>query len=76
MNWEERIVSDPMVMVGQPVVRGTRLTVEFIVGLLAEGWTTSRVLRSYPRLTRADVLACLSYAREQVAETRVYPLPR
>jgi uncharacterized protein (DUF433 family) len=71
MDREARIVTDPAIMVGQPVVRGTRLTVEFVLGLLAEGWTTSRIMRSYPRLKKEDILACVRYAQERVAEGQV-----
>jgi uncharacterized protein (DUF433 family) len=74
MDQSGRIVADPRVMVGQPVVKGTRLTVEFILGLLAEGWTVQRILKPYPRLTKADALACVVYARDLVSEVRVYPL--
>ncbi|MCR3883692.1 MAG: DUF433 domain-containing protein [Methanothrix sp.] len=48
-------------MAGKPVVRGTRLAVEFVIGLLAQGWSESEVLRNYPGLTSEDVQACLSY---------------
>jgi uncharacterized protein (DUF433 family) len=74
MNWEERIVIDPMVLAGKPVIRGTRLAVEFIVELLAQGWTESDVLRNYPGITREDILACLGYASAQLHAERVYPL--
>lgn len=62
MDWHDRITIDPGVLVGKPVVRGTRLAVEFIVGLLAEGWSEAEILRNYPGLTREDVLACRAYA--------------
>ena len=58
----ERIVIDPNVLVGKPVVKGTRIAVEFIVGLLAQGWTIEDVLKEYSHLAREDVLACLAYA--------------
>ena len=48
MSWQDRIVVDPNVMVGKPVVRGTRLTVEFIIGLLAQGWNETDILENYP----------------------------
>lgn len=57
MNWEERIVTNPKVMVGKPVVRGTRITVEFILGRFADGWTERNVLESYPHLTLEDIRA-------------------
>jgi len=74
MTWEDRIALDPAVMVGKPVVKGTRLTVELIVGLLADGWSQDEVLENYPGLTREDILACLDYARDRLRGERVYPL--
>lgn len=62
MNWEERIIVDPKILVGKPVIRGTRLAVEFIVDLLAEGWTEAQIIENYPGITHDDVLACLTYA--------------
>jgi len=50
MTWQERITIDPAVMVGKPVVKGTRLTVEFVIDLLARGWKTEDVLVNYPGL--------------------------
>jgi uncharacterized protein (DUF433 family) len=55
-----RIVLDPNVMVGKPVICGTRITVELVIGLLAQGWTEQEILDAYPHLTREDVLACLA----------------
>jgi len=74
MNWQERIVIDPGILVGKPVVKGTRLAVEFIVDLLAQGWTEAQVLQNYPGLTREDIQACLSYASAVLRAERVYPL--
>jgi uncharacterized protein (DUF433 family) len=68
-----RIVLDPQVLTGKPVVRGTRLSVEFIVGLLAEGWSEAEILENYPNLQRDDIRACLAYARDALASERVYP---
>jgi uncharacterized protein (DUF433 family) len=75
MPWQERITLDPAVLAGKPVVRGTRLSVEFIVGLLGQGWTEADILRNYPGLTHDDVVACLDYAGEVLRAERVYPLP-
>jgi uncharacterized protein (DUF433 family) len=72
MMWEDRIIADPAVLVGKPVIRGTRLAVEFVVGLLAQGWTEAEVLRNYPGIAREDVLACLAYAQERMKDDRVY----
>lgn len=57
----ERIVMNPKVMVGKPVVRGTRLTVQYILGLLAHGATMDEILQEYEGLTRKDILACLVF---------------
>jgi uncharacterized protein (DUF433 family) len=62
LDWQERIVVAPDVLVGKPIVRGTRLAVEFIIDLLAQGWTEAELLRNYPGLTHEDVQACLGYA--------------
>jgi uncharacterized protein (DUF433 family) len=62
--------------VGKPVIKGTRLAVEFIVDLLANGWTEDEVLRNYPGLTREDIHACLAYASQLLHEEKVYPLKK
>jgi len=72
MNWQERIVIDPGILVGKPIVKGTRLAVEFIVDLLGQGWTEAEILRNYPGLTHSDVQACLSYASAMLRMERVY----
>jgi uncharacterized protein (DUF433 family) len=58
-----RIVLDPAVLTGKPVIRGTRLSVDFIIGLMADGWAEADILRNYPGITREDIAACLLYAR-------------
>jgi uncharacterized protein (DUF433 family) len=74
MGWRDRIMIDPEVLVGKPVIKGTRLAVEFIVGLLAQGWSEADILQNYPGLTREDILACLSYASDALHAERVYPV--
>jgi uncharacterized protein (DUF433 family) len=74
MKWEDRIAASPDVLVGKPVVKGTRLSVEFIVNLLADGWTQAQILDSYPNLKSEDIRACLAYARELLQEEKVIPL--
>jgi uncharacterized protein (DUF433 family) len=59
---EQRIVLDPAVLAGKPIVRGTRLSVEFIIGLMADGWSEADVLANYPGLTREDIAACKAAA--------------
>jgi uncharacterized protein (DUF433 family) len=75
MPLSERIVVDPEVLAGKPVIRGTRLAVEFILEILAAGQSESELLSSYPGLTREDVLACLSYASYLAHEYKAYPIP-
>jgi len=70
MIWQDRIVIDPAILAGKPVIKGTRLAVEFVIGLLAQGWSESEILRNYPGLTHEDVQACLSYARDLLREER------
>lgn len=74
MDVQERIVVDPGILVGKPVIRGTRLAVEYIVELLAQGWSEAEILRNYPGLTREDIQACLVYASNALRAEKVYPL--
>jgi uncharacterized protein (DUF433 family) len=62
MKWQDRIVIDPDVLVGKPVVKGTRIAVELVIDLLGRGYTTNQVLRQYDHLTNEDVRACLAYS--------------
>jgi uncharacterized protein (DUF433 family) len=75
MGWPDRIVIDPEVLAGKPVIRGTRLAAEFILELLAAGQSQDQLLANYPRLTREDILACLAYASYLASEYKAYPLP-
>jgi len=61
MNWHERIVADPGILAGKPVIRGTRMAVEFVLDLLANGWSEEEILKNYPRLTAEDILACFGW---------------
>jgi uncharacterized protein (DUF433 family) len=72
--WEDRIIVDPKILVGKPVIKGTRLAVDFILDLLAQGWSHEEILRNYPGLTVEDVQACLAYARDVVRSEKVYLL--
>jgi uncharacterized protein (DUF433 family) len=75
MPWPERIAVDPEILAGKPVIRGTRIAVEFILELLAAGETETEILSNYPGLTREDLLACLSYASYLAHEYKAYPVP-
>jgi uncharacterized protein (DUF433 family) len=75
MDWNERIVIDPDILVGKPIIKGTRLAVEFIIDLLAQGWTEKDILSNYPGITPQDIKACLAYASETLKTEKVYTFP-
>jgi uncharacterized protein (DUF433 family) len=66
-----RITMDPKVMVGKPVIKGTRITVEHIMRHLAAGWTEAELIDAHPHLTSEDIRATCAYAADRVAEDRV-----
>jgi len=68
-----RITLDPKVLAGKPVIRGTRLSVEFVIGLMAEGWSEADILENYSGVTHEDIIACLAYARDALSSEKVYP---
>jgi uncharacterized protein (DUF433 family) len=74
-DWRERITVDPKVLSGKPIIKGTRIAVEFILELLANSWTVEDILKSYPQLKREDVAAALKYAAEILKEEKAYTLP-
>ncbi|HUI56878.1 MAG TPA: DUF433 domain-containing protein [Bryobacteraceae bacterium] len=74
MTLADRIVVDPKILTGKPVVRGTRISVELVVELLASGWSHAQILASYPHLSEEDIRACLTYAGALLREEKVYPL--
>ena len=74
MKWINRFTLDHEVLIGKPVVKGTRLSVEFVIDLLAQGWSEDELLKNYPGLEREDVLACLEYASAVLHTEKVYPL--
>ena len=70
----QRISLNPKVMVGKPVISGTRLTVEYILNLLAHGQTTNQIIEEYPGLTQNDIQACLLFASRAMQDTTFMPL--
>ena len=72
----ERIEIDPEVMLGKPVIRDTRITVEIILEKIAAGLTVEEILSDYPRLTRDDVLAAVAYARQAIGTDEFIPRVR
>ena len=74
MSWRERIIIDPAILTGKPVIKDTRIAVEFIIDLMAQGWSESDIMRNYPGLKHGDIQACLSYAGDMLRSEKVYPL--
>ena len=75
MEWHKHIHSNPEILNGRPIVRGTRLSVEFILSLFANGWTEAEVLENYPRLTPEALRAIFAFAAEITAEQRLFEIP-
>jgi uncharacterized protein (DUF433 family) len=72
VDWRDRIGADPKVLVGKPVIKGTRIAVEFVLDLLAAGYTPEQIRQQYDHLTAEDIQACLAYAREVVGSERMF----
>lgn len=64
MNWQEHITSDANILIGKPIIKGTRISVELILELLESGWSESQILESYPALTTENMKAVFAYLRE------------
>jgi len=72
MDWRSRIVADTDVLVGKPVIKGTRISVELVMDLLAAGYTPDQIRQQYDHLTSDDIHACLAYAREVIGSERMF----
>ena len=72
VNWKEYIHSDPNILLGKPVIIGTRISVELILELLAEGWTQEMILDSYPNVTEQHIKAVFAYTKESVENDRFF----
>ncbi len=72
----KRIIIDPQIMVGKPVIRGTRIPVELIVRMLGQGISESEILKEYPHLEPDDIRASLAYAAQLLAHEEVFSLPQ
>lgn len=64
MDWRERIVADPEILLGKPTIKGTRISVELLLDRLADGWSVEDILEAYPHITREDVRAALAFVSE------------
>ncbi len=74
MNWKQRIAVDKKILAGKPIIKGTRISVEFLLDLLARGWTHQKILENYPQLKKTDIQAALKYAAEVLKEEKVYSI--
>lgn len=72
----DRIELNPSVLAGKPVIKGTRLSVQFIIGLLSRGLSVPQILEEYTYLTQEDILACLAFANDIIEESTFMPLGR
>lgn len=75
MDWRQYIHSDPEILLGKPVVKGTRLSVDFLLRLFAAGWTEEQVLENYPTLTPESLRAVFAFAAECMSEEALYAIP-
>lgn len=73
-NYQAHIEINPQKMVGKPVIKGTRITVELILHLLAQGVDFNDIIKAYPHLKKEDILACLEYARQVLESEKIFPL--
>jgi uncharacterized protein (DUF433 family) len=73
MDWQNYIVSDKNILLGKPTIKGTRISVDFIVSLLAQGWSEQKVLDNYPRLTKESLMAVFAYIHDCIRDGLLYP---
>lgn len=73
-DYQKRIEINPKILLGKPVIRGTRIPVELIIKLIAQGWQDKDILKEYPSITKSDIRASLLYAEKLVEEEEVYPI--
>ena len=73
-DWRDRIEISQKIAVGKPIIKGTRLSVDFIIELLAQGWTIEQILKNYPQLKKEDVFAALEYSAHSLKLETLYKL--
>ena len=71
MDYKDRIASDPDIMLGKPVIKGTRITIELILRKLSEGMVIEELLEAYPNLTKEDIFAALSYSADVISQEKL-----
>lgn len=75
MDWHDRIIIHPNILVGKPVIKGTRISVELVIDLLGRGYSQEQILQQYDHIAAEDIQACLAYASELLRAEKVYALP-
>ena len=75
-NWKNNIITDKNILLGKPVIKGTRLSVDHLIGLLAQGWSEKQILDNFPRLTQDDLKAIFRYIQECMKDGLLYELPK
>lgn len=76
IEWRDHIHSDASILLGKPVIKGTRISVEMILELCAEGWSNEMILRSYPHLTETDLRAVFAYLKDCIREELYFPMSK
>ena len=76
MDWKDHIETDPDICGGRPRIKGTRLTVEFLLGLKAAGWSEARILENYPHIADDDLRAVFAFAQELIEQEKFLVLPQ
>ena len=76
MNWREYIISDEHILLGKPIIKGTRISVELLLDLLANGWTEKMIFESYPGLTEVSLKAVFAYLKDCMENELYFPLPK
>ena len=71
MDYQNKIISDPSIMLGKPIIKGTRITVELIIKKLSDGFSIDDILKGYPHLEREDVLAALAYSSDVISKEEI-----
>ena len=74
MTWQEHIVSDTQVLLGKPIIKGTRISVELILELYSKGWTEAQILESYPSISSDSLRAVFSYMRDCIQQELYFPI--
>ena len=74
MNWQEHIISDPKILVGKPIIKGTRISIELILELFSAGWTENQILESYPSISANSLRAAFLYLKDCLQQELYFPI--